>query len=122
VNDSFESITSTENSNNSSTTENILKRLSDKVKVVEYFNGVTLDEAIKSNDEIDNTAKKTVGNEKNSIKKAYLLYKWVSQNIKYDTVKAISPNIVTATIPFTSLASKLIVISAAKLPIDIPTT
>jgi transglutaminase-like putative cysteine protease len=59
-----------------------------KSNVITYFNGVTLNEAIKSNAQIDETARMVVGNEKNSKKKAYLLYKWVSQNIKYDYSKA----------------------------------
>jgi transglutaminase-like putative cysteine protease len=57
-------------------------------KVIEYFNGVTLDEAIQSNDEIDAQARKIVGDETNTKTKAYLLYKWVSSNIKYDYDKA----------------------------------
>jgi len=57
-------------------------------RVITYFNGVTLDEAIKSNAQIDETARTVVGNEKNSKKKAYLLYKWISQNIDYDYNKA----------------------------------
>ncbi|MCX7841616.1 MAG: transglutaminase-like domain-containing protein [Clostridia bacterium] len=60
------------------------------IKVIEYFNGVTLDEAIKSKAEIDETAKKIVGYEKNDRKKAFLIYKWVSRNIKYDFEKAVS--------------------------------
>lgn len=56
--------------------------------VITYFNGVTLDEAIKSNSQIDETARKIVGNETNSKNKAYLLYRWVSQNISYDYKKA----------------------------------
>ncbi|MCX7923352.1 MAG: transglutaminase-like domain-containing protein [Clostridia bacterium] len=60
------------------------------IKVIEYFNGVTLDEAIKSTPEIDRTAREIVGSEKNSKKKAYLLYKWISQNVKYDYDKAAS--------------------------------
>jgi Transglutaminase-like enzymes, putative cysteine proteases len=56
--------------------------------VITYFNGVTLDEAIKSNSQIDETARKIVGNETNSKKKADLLYRWVSQNIAYDYKKA----------------------------------
>lgn len=59
-----------------------------KIKIIEYFNGVTLDEAVKSSEEIDRTAKKIVGNEKNSRKKAYLIYKWITDNVKYDYVKA----------------------------------
>jgi len=57
-------------------------------RVITYFNGVTLDEAIKSNAQIDETARKVVGSEQNSKKKANLLYKWVSQNIAYDYQKA----------------------------------
>ena len=64
------------------------------VRVIEYFNGVTLDQAIKSSAEIDETARKIVGNEKDSKKKAYLLYKWICRNIKYDyeKVKIVSSN------------------------------
>jgi transglutaminase-like putative cysteine protease len=62
--------------------------IKDYPRVITYFNGVTLDEAIKSNAQIDETARKVVGNEQNSTKKAYLLYKWVSQNITYDYQKA----------------------------------
>ena len=59
-----------------------------KLQVIEYFNGVTLDEAVKSTPEIDNTAQKVVGTEKNNKKKGYLLYKWISKSIKYDYDKA----------------------------------
>lgn len=59
-----------------------------KLPAIKYFNGMTIDEAVKSNDEIDNTAKQIVGTETDDIKKARLLYKWVSENIKYDTAKA----------------------------------
>ncbi len=65
--------------------EELAKR---NIRVIEYFNGVTLEEAIESSPEIDKTALKVVGDEKNSKKKAYLLYKWVSGNIKYDYEKA----------------------------------
>ncbi|HVI42465.1 MAG TPA: transglutaminase-like domain-containing protein [Anaerovoracaceae bacterium] len=59
-----------------------------KLPVIKYFNGMTLDEAVKSNSEIDNTAKQIVGTEKNDKKKAYLLYKWISKTIQYDKEKA----------------------------------
>ena len=58
------------------------------IRVIEYFNGVTLDEAIKSSPEIDKTALEIVGDEKNSKRKAYLIYKWISKNLKYDYDKA----------------------------------
>lgn len=60
----------------------------DNSYVITYFNGVTLDEAVKSNTQIDETARQIVGNVQNSKQKAYLLYKWVSQNISYDYQKA----------------------------------
>lgn len=59
-----------------------------KLPAIKYFNGMTINEAVKSNSEIDNTAKKIVGNERDDIKKARLLYQWVSKNIKYDKAKA----------------------------------
>lgn len=58
------------------------------IKVIEYFNGVTLNEAIKSNQSIDNMAVKIIGSEKNDTKKAYLIYKWICKNIEYDYKKA----------------------------------
>ena len=65
-----------------------IRLIKDYPRVITYFNGVTLDEAIKSNAQIDETARKVVGSEQNSKKKANLLYKWVSQNIAYDYQKA----------------------------------
>ncbi|OPX90108.1 MAG: Transglutaminase-like superfamily protein [Pelotomaculum sp. PtaB.Bin104] len=59
-----------------------------KLRVIEYFNGTTLDEAVKSTPEIDNTARHVVGTENNNKKKAFLLYKWISKNVKYDHNKA----------------------------------
>ncbi|QAT42238.1 transglutaminase-like domain-containing protein [Aminipila luticellarii] len=59
-----------------------------KVPVIKYFNGVTLDQAIQSNDEIDKKAKEIVGTKTNDREKAYLLYKWISRNIQYDRDKA----------------------------------
>ncbi|MDP4181223.1 MAG: transglutaminase-like domain-containing protein [Bacillota bacterium] len=58
------------------------------VKVIEYFNGVTLDEAIKSNKQIDDTAKNLVKGENDDYNKAKKIYKWVTKNISYDYKKA----------------------------------
>ncbi len=58
-----------------------------KQTVVTYFNGVTLDEAVKSNSEIDNAAVRITGAEQEPLKKAYLLYDWVRLNVKYDQGK-----------------------------------
>lgn len=53
-----------------------------------YFNGMTLDDAVKSDSQIDSAAKKIVGKETSSKEKAYLIYRWVSKNISYDENKA----------------------------------
>jgi len=75
--------------NGGSLHDQLTKQLSGRnVRVIEYFNGVTLDEAIKSSPEIDETAKKIVGSEKTDKKKAFLIYKWITQNISYDYDKA----------------------------------
>lgn len=70
-------------------TEELARQLTGgNLRVIQYFNGVTLDEAIKTSPEIDAQALEIVGNESNSRKKAYLLYQWVSKNMKYDYEKA----------------------------------
>lgn len=59
-----------------------------KLPAIKYFNGMTIDEAVRSNAEIDDTARQIVGKATDDRKKAYLLYKWVSKNIRYDFDKA----------------------------------
>ena len=56
--------------------------------IIEFFNGVTLEEAVKSTREIDEIAHKIVGNERDEKQEAYLLYRWISKNIVYDFDKA----------------------------------
>ena len=56
--------------------------------LIRYFNGVTLAEAIRSNEEIDEKAKEIVGMETDDKRKAYLIYLWICNNIKYDNDKA----------------------------------
>jgi hypothetical protein len=56
--------------------------------LIQYFNGMTLDNAVKSDSEIDSAAKEIVGKETNSKEKAYLIYRWVCKNISYDNNKA----------------------------------
>jgi hypothetical protein len=68
--------------------DSIEKLTGGNIRIIEYFNGVTLDEAVKSDEEIDNTAKKIVGKESDDKKKAYLIYKWISRNVTYDYKKA----------------------------------
>ncbi len=53
-----------------------------------YINGVKVDDAIKSNPDIDNLAVELAGGENDDYKKAEILYTWVSQNISFDYEKA----------------------------------
>ncbi|CFX43301.1 Transglutaminase-like [Syntrophomonas zehnderi OL-4] len=59
-----------------------------KGRVITYFNGVTLDTAVTSNEQIDKMARQIVGREKNDTRKAYLIYRWIAQNLTYDHDKA----------------------------------
>lgn len=95
VNDSFRRtsdrvVPENEGGTGPSVSEQLKKQLAKgNIKVIEYFNGVTLDEAIKSSPEIDAAAKKIVGSEKNDYKKAHLIYRWITRNISYDYDKAV---------------------------------
>ncbi|MDF2505618.1 transglutaminase-like domain-containing protein [Clostridium sp.] len=57
-------------------------------RTIVYYNGVTLDQGIKSNQQINNFAKALVENQGNTINKAKKLYDWEGQNIAYDYNKA----------------------------------
>lgn len=57
-------------------------------KTIVYYNGVTLDQGIKSNQQINNFAKSLVENEGDTTSKAKKLYDWEGQNIAYDYNKA----------------------------------
>ncbi|MGE5329915.1 MAG: transglutaminase-like domain-containing protein [Deltaproteobacteria bacterium] len=58
------------------------------IRIIWYFNGVTLEDAVKSNDEIDSLAQNLVKTLTSNRKKAKALYRWVGSNIKYDYEKA----------------------------------
>lgn len=57
-------------------------------RTIVYYNGVTLDEGIKSNQQINNFARNLVDAEGNTTSKAKKLYDWEGQNIAYDYNKA----------------------------------
>ena len=61
---------------------------SNKTRLIRYINGMTLDEAVKSDSEIDAAAKKITVSKSSDKDKAYLIYKWISKNIEYDNHKA----------------------------------
>lgn len=56
--------------------------------LIRYFNGMTLNDAIKSSAEIDAAAREIVGNETDDRQKAYLIYMWICENLTYDNKKA----------------------------------
>ncbi|MBW6410062.1 transglutaminase-like domain-containing protein [Clostridium weizhouense] len=53
-----------------------------------YYNGVTLDEGVKSNNNIDEKAKKLTTSSSTDREKAKKLYSWIGSNITYDYDKA----------------------------------
>lgn len=55
-----------------------------------YYNGVTLDEAVKSNSRINIFAKNITSDLTDERQKAKKLYSWIGQNISYDEDKATS--------------------------------
>lgn len=56
--------------------------------IIVYYNGVTLEDGIKSNEDIDNKALEIVKNSKSDREKARKIYTWVGSNIEYDFDKA----------------------------------
>ncbi|MGH4138951.1 transglutaminase-like domain-containing protein [Clostridium sp.] len=59
-----------------------------KQRVITYYNGITLEQAIKSNDEINLYAKKLVKGKSGTRAKARAIYNWVGSEIVYDDEKA----------------------------------
>lgn len=55
-----------------------------------YYNGITLDEGVKSNAAIDNFARKLCTGQSTAEGKARVIYSWIGQNISYDDDKALS--------------------------------
>lgn len=60
----------------------------DNGKTIVYYNGVTLDEGVASDSQIDNFAKNLVLNEVGTESKARKIYEWIGNNISYDYNKA----------------------------------
>ena len=78
-------IDSTVESNKESKSENVVE--SNK-NVINLYNGVTLEQGIKSNEAINKKAKELTKNVKSSREKAKRIYTWISENINYDDNKA----------------------------------
>lgn len=56
--------------------------------VTVYYNGVTVEEGIKSNNRINSFSKSLVDKKDNTRKKAKKIYNWIGKNISYDNNKA----------------------------------
>ena len=88
INDKFNN-QEIKNNQNVKIAENIRDTLGNyNIKVIQYFNGVTLDDAIKSTPEIDKLAVDLAKGENNDYDKCKKIYKWITSNIKYDYEKA----------------------------------
>lgn len=57
-------------------------------KTIIYYNGVTLDQAVKSDSQIDTFSKNLTSKQGTTLGKAEILYNWVGSNISYDNNKA----------------------------------
>lgn len=62
--------------------------LPNNANIIIYYNGVTLDEGIKSTEEINNKALEITRNVEGDREKAKKLYAWIGSNISYDYEKA----------------------------------
>lgn len=56
---------------------------------VYYYNGVTIDKGIQSNNQIDEKAMEITKRDENDINRAKSIYTWVGSNIAYDDSKAV---------------------------------
>lgn len=68
---------------------NVVKDVNGYLQGVIFYNGVTLDEGIKSNEVIDNTALNITSKYDNDYEKARAIYEWIGTAIVYDDDKAI---------------------------------
>ena len=69
------------------------------IRLIRYFNGMTLEDAVKSNADIDAEALKQTARETDTVKKAKLLYTWIAQNITYDEKKAAAVSVDPTGVP-----------------------
>lgn len=66
---------------------NITEKLGNR-RVIIYYNGITLDEGVKSSSKIDSFARELGSRGNTSKDKAQLIYRWIGNNISYDDDKA----------------------------------
>lgn len=81
INDSFKIVIKERNVNDTSNDKG-------PNNTIIYYNGVTLEEGVRSNNEIDQFARSLVQNESSTSEKAKVIYYWISKNLDYDEDKA----------------------------------
>lgn len=67
---------------------NDLNRVKNNGNTIVYYNGVTLDEGVKSNGEINSFARDLASEGSNTTERSEMLYNWIGTNIDYDNQKA----------------------------------
>ncbi|AVQ46835.1 transglutaminase-like domain-containing protein [Clostridium botulinum] len=83
INNSFKIVVKEEAGKSSSQKNNFKDK-----KTIVYYNGVTLEEGIKSNKQINNFARHLAAEDATSKGKAKIIYDWIGTNIDYDHDKA----------------------------------
>lgn len=59
-----------------------------KIPTIVYYNGTTLSQGVKSNEEINEKAKEITSGTTSDLEKAKLIYEWIGSHITYDDKKA----------------------------------
>lgn len=67
---------------------NVVDSVNGYIQGIVFYNGVTLEEGIKSNEVIDNTALNITSKYNNDYDKSRAIYKWIGNTIVYDDDKA----------------------------------
>ncbi|BAH07986.1 hypothetical protein CKR_2935 [Clostridium kluyveri NBRC 12016] len=87
INNSFKIVIKQSNSKDTQNVNDLSRFKNDEGSII-YYNGVTIEEGIKSNQEI-NTFAKALGTEgSNTTERSEILYNWIGTNISYDHEKA----------------------------------
>lgn len=74
--------------NTSELTDEIVENFLPTSNIIIYYNGVTLEEGVKSTEEIDKMAKELTSNVNDDMDKARILYSWIGSNVEYDYERA----------------------------------
>ncbi|MFA9397366.1 MAG: transglutaminase-like domain-containing protein [Clostridiaceae bacterium] len=65
-----------------------VKKQTNNENTLVYYNGITLEEGVRSNEEIDDISEIITKNEINDENRAKRIYQWIGTNIEYDNEKA----------------------------------